>query len=271
VSSQLDINLAFIDRKSLMQVQTAQQHRELSTSDVAIITGGAGGLGVAIAQRFARSGIVSVLWDIDLVKASAAAAQIPGARAYRVDVTDYAQVQEATAAVVREFGKIDILVNNAGANGPIAPLVEYPLDGWRKYMALNLDGVFHCCRAVIPVMQTSGYGRVVNMSSIGGKEGNPNASCYAAAKAGVMALTKSLGKELASTEIRVNAVAPAAIDTDILAQVTPEFKAMVVSKIPMGRLGRAEEVADLVNWLASRECSFCTGAVFDISGGRATY
>jgi NAD(P)-dependent dehydrogenase (short-subunit alcohol dehydrogenase family) len=238
---------------------------------VAVITGGAGGLGAAIARRLARSGIVSALWDVDLARASAVAAGLPGARAYAVDVTDYAAVEAATAAVVRDFGRIDVLVNNAGANGPIAPLVDYPLDGWRKFMALNLDGVFHCCRAVVPVMQKAGYGRVVNMSSIGGKEGNPGASCYAAAKAGVMALTKSLGKELATTEIRVNAVAPAAIDTEMFLQVTPEFKAMVVSKIPMGRLGRAEEVADLVNWLASPECSFCTGAVFDISGGRATY
>jgi 3-oxoacyl-[acyl-carrier protein] reductase len=254
-----------------MGTQSTEQGPAGAAPQVAIVTGGAGGLGVAIARRLARAGVVSALWDIDFAKASAAAAELPGARAYRVDVTDYAAVEAATAAVVRDFGRIDILVNNAGANGPIAPLVDYPLDGWRKFMALNLDGVFHCCRAVIPVMQKSGYGRVVNMSSIGGKEGNPGASCYAAAKAGVMALTKSLGKELATTEIRVNAVAPAAIDTEMFLQVTPEFKAMVVSKIPMGRLGRAEEVADLVNWLASVECSFSTGAVFDVSGGRATY
>ena len=254
-----------------MEPQTTQQGAGGGATGVAVITGGAGGLGAAIARRLARSGVVSALWDIDLAKAAAVAVELPGARAYRVDVTDYGAVEAATAAVVRDFGRIDILVNNAGANGPVAPLVDYPLDGWRKFMALNLDGVFHCCRAVIPVMQQNGYGRVVNMASIGGKEGNPGASCYAAAKAGVMALTKSLGKELAMTEIRVNAVAPAAIDTEILEQVTPEFKAMVIAKIPMGRLGRAEEVADLVNWLASPECSFCTGAVFDISGGRATY
>ncbi|GIK83167.1 MAG: 3-oxoacyl-ACP reductase [Alphaproteobacteria bacterium] len=236
-----------------------------------MITGGAGGLGRAIAQRLARAGVVSALWDIDLAKSAAVAATLPGARAYAVDVTDYESVHHATQAVVRDFGRIDILINSAGANGPIAPLVDYPLDGWRNTIALNLDGVFHCCRAVVPVMQKARYGRIVNMSSIGGKEGNPNASCYAAAKAGVIGLTKSLGKELALTGVCVNAVAPAAIDTEMLSQVTPEFKAMVVAKIPMGRLGRAEEVADIVNWLASAECSFCTGAVFDVSGGRATY
>jgi 3-oxoacyl-[acyl-carrier protein] reductase len=249
----------------------ANQQNANSETQVAVITGGAGGLGRAIAQRLARAGVVSALWDIDLTKAAAVAGTLAGARAYAVDVTDYESVQSATKAVVRNFGRIDILINSAGANGPIAPLVDYPLDGWRKTIALNLDGVFHCCRAVVPVMQRAGYGRIVNMSSIGGKEGNPNASCYAAAKAGVIALTKSLGKELALTGIRVNALAPAAIDTEMLSQVTPEFKAMVVAKIPMGRLGRAEEVADIVNWLASEECSFCTGAVFDVSGGRATY
>jgi len=252
-------------------MQATRRHPDGTPIQVAVITGGAGGIGKAIADRLARSGVVSALWDIDLAKAAPVAEALPGARAYAVDVTDYASVESATAAVVRDFGRIDILVNSAGTNGPIAPLVEYPLEGWRRTMALNLDGVFHCCRAVVPVMQKGGYGRIVNLSSIGGKEGNPNASCYAAAKAGVIGLTKSLGKELALTNIRVNAVAPAAIDTDMLSQLTPEFKAMVIAKIPMGRLGRAEEVADLVNWLASAECSFCTGAVFDVSGGRATY
>jgi 3-oxoacyl-[acyl-carrier protein] reductase len=228
-------------------------------------------LGFAIAQRMARSGIKSALWDIDLAKAERLAATLPGARAYRVDVTDYASVEQASQQTFADFDRIDILINSAGVNGPLAPLVDYPLDGWHKTMALNLDGVFYCCRAVIKFMLKSNYGRVVNMSSIGGKEGNPNATCYAAGKAGVIGLTKALGKELALTNVRVNAVAPAAIDTEMLAQLTPEFKAQVIAKIPMGRLGRAEEVANLVNWLASEECSFSTGAVFDVSGGRATY
>ncbi|MCC6378881.1 MAG: SDR family oxidoreductase [Burkholderiales bacterium] len=238
---------------------------------VAVVTGGAGGLGLAIARRMARAGVSSALWDIDGAKATAAAATIPSARGYRVDVTDYDAVVAATRKVVDDFGRIDILINGAGINGPIAPLLDYPLDGWRRTMALNLDAVFHCCRAVVPEMLKQDWGRVVNLSSIGGKEGNPNASCYAASKAGVIGMTKAFGKELAKTGVRVNAVAPAAIETDMLAQLTPEFRAGVIAKIPLGRLGRPEEVADLVNWLASEECSFSTGAVFDVSGGRATY
>ncbi len=238
---------------------------------VAIVTGGARGLGLAIAQRMSREGVRCALWDVDLDRATRSAATLPDARAYLVDVTDYAAVEASTRKVLSDFGRIDILINSAGANGPIAPLVDYPLDAWRSSMALNLDGVFHCCRAVGKVMIDQDRGRIVNMSSIGGKEGNAGASCYAAAKAGVIALTKAFGKELATTNIRVNCVAPAAIDTEILDQVTPEFKAAVIAKIPMGRLGRPEEVAHLVNWLASEECTFCTGAVFDISGGRATY
>ncbi len=253
-----------------MARQSADRRAE-GNAGVAVITGGAGGLGIAIARRLARSRVVSALWDIDGAKAAAAAAALPGARAYAVDVTDYAAVEAATTAVVRDFGRIDILVNSAGINGPIAALIDYPLDGWRRTMALNLDAVFYCCRAVVPHMLENGYGRVVNMSSIGGKEGNANASCYAASKAGVIGLTKAFGKELAHTGVRVNAVAPAAIETDMLSQLTPEFRAGVIAKIPMGRLGRPEEVADLVNWLASEECSFSTGAVFDVSGGRATY
>lgn len=238
---------------------------------VAIITGGAGGLGFAIAQRLARNGVRVAIWDIDPQRAEAAAKTLPDARSYAVDVTDAAAVEQATAQVVSDFGHLDILVTSAGHNGPNVPIADYPLDGWRKTIALNLDAVFYCCQAAIRVMLKTSKGRIVNMSSIAGKEGNPSLGAYSAAKAGVIGLTKSLGKELALTGIRVNCVTPAAIDTDILKQLSPESLSYVKSKIPMGRLGRAEEIADMVAWLASEECSFTTGAVFDISGGRATY
>jgi 3-oxoacyl-[acyl-carrier protein] reductase len=238
---------------------------------VAIITGGAGGLGLAIAQRLARNGVRVAIWDIDPQRAEAAAKTLPDARSYAVDVTDAAAVEQATAQVVSDFGHLDILVTSAGHNGPNVPIADYPLDGWRKTIALNLDAVFYCCQAAIRVMLKTSKGRIVNMSSIAGKEGNPSLGAYSAAKAGVIGLTKSLGKELALTGIRVNCVTPAAIDTDILKQLSPESLSYVKSKIPMGRLGRAEEIADMVAWLASEECSFTTGAVFDISGGRATY
>ena len=238
---------------------------------VAIITGGAGGLGLAIAQRLARNGVRVAIWDIDPQRAEAAAKTLPDARSYAVDVTDATAVEQATAQVVSDFGHLDILVTSAGHNGPNVPIADYPLDGWRKTIALNLDAVFYCCQAAIRVMLKTSKGRIVNMSSIAGKEGNPSLGAYSAAKAGVIGLTKSLGKELALTGIRVNCVTPAAIDTDILKQLSPESLSYVKSKIPMGRLGRAEEIADMVAWLASEECSFTTGAVFDISGGRATY
>jgi NAD(P)-dependent dehydrogenase (short-subunit alcohol dehydrogenase family) len=238
---------------------------------VAIITGGAGGLGLAIAERLSRAGVRVALWDIDGERVAAAARTLPEARGYQVDVTDPEAVEQATAQVVHDFGHLDILVTSAGHNGPNVAIVDYPLDGWRKTIALNLDAVFYCCRAAAKEMLKTGQGRIVNISSMAGKEGNPNLGGYSAAKAGVIGLTKSLGKELAHTGIRVNCVTPAAIDTDILKQLSPEFLSYVKAKIPMGRLGRADEVAALVAWLASEDCSFSTGAVFDISGGRATY
>lgn len=238
---------------------------------VAIITGGAGGLGLSIATRLCRNGVRVALWDIDAQRAQAAAQTLPDSRSYAVDVTDAIAVEQTTAQVVNDFGRLDILVTSAGHNGPNVPIADYPLDGWKKTIALNLDAVFYCCQAATRVMLKTAQGRIVNMSSIAGKEGNPNLGAYSAAKAGVIGLTKSLGKELALTGIRVNCVTPAAIDTDILKQLSPESLSYVKSKIPMGRLGRAEEIADLVAWLASEECSFTTGAVFDISGGRATY
>lgn len=238
---------------------------------VAIVTGGAGGLGFAIAERLSRNGVRVAVWDIDSKRAEAAAKKLPEGRSYAVDVTNPAAVEEATSQVVSDFGRLDILVTSAGHNGPNVPIVNYPIDGWKKTIALNLDAVFFCCQAAAREMLKTSKGRIVNISSIAGKEGNPNLGAYSAAKAGVIGLTKTLGKELALTEIKVNCVTPAAIDTEILKQLTPEFLNYVKSKIPMGRLGRAEEIADLVAWLASEECSFSTGAVFDVSGGRATY
>lgn len=243
----------------------------VETTRVAIVTGGAGGLGFPIAERLAAKGHAVAIWDIDGAKADAAAARLGGARGYAVDVTDEAAVAAATARVVQDLGPLGILVTCAGHNGPLAPFAEYPSDGWRFVMSLNLDAVFHCCQSAVREMLKTGYGRIVNLASIAGKEGNPNAVAYSASKAGVIGLTKSIGKELATTGIRVNCVTPAAIETEMLQQLTPEFRAFVTAKIPVGRLGQPEEVAALVSWLASEECSFSTGAVFDVSGGRATY
>ena len=240
-------------------------------SRVAIVTGGAGGLGFPIAQRLAEQGHRVAIWDLSLERAEAAAAQLENAKGYMVDVTNQDAVYAVTAQVVKEMGPLGILVTCAGQNGPLEAFVDYPLDGWRFVMSLNLDAVFHCCQAAVREMLKTGYGRIVNLASIAGKEGNPNAVAYSASKAGVIALTKSVGKELATTQIRVNCVTPAAIETEMLQQLTPEFRAYVTAKIPVGRLGRPEEVAALVGWLASEECSFSTGAVFDVSGGRATY
>lgn len=241
------------------------------TPRAAIVTGGAGGLGFPIAQRLAAKGHKVAIWDLDGERAEAAAASLPGARGYAVDVTDEHAVTAATARVVADLGPLGILVTCAGHNGPLMPFADYPTEGWRFVMALNLDAVFHCCQAAVREMLKTGYGRIVNMASIAGKEGNPSAVAYSASKAGVIGLTKSIGKELATTQIRVNCVTPAAIETEMLRQLTPEFRAYVTSKIPIGRLGQADEVAALVSWLASEECSFSTGAVFDVSGGRATY
>ena len=244
---------------------------EQESPRAAIVTGGAGGLGFPIAQRLAAKGHKVAIWDINRERAEASAAKLPGAKGYVVDVTSPDEVNEATENVVRELGPLGILVTCAGHNGPLEPFANYPHDGWRFVMSLNLDAVFYCCQAAVREMLKSGYGRIVNMASIAGKEGNPNAVAYSASKAGVIALTKSVGKELAGTQIRVNCVTPAAIETEMLEQLTPEFRRYVISKIPVGRLGRADEVAALVSWLASEECSFSTGAVFDVSGGRATY
>jgi 2-dehydro-3-deoxy-L-rhamnonate dehydrogenase (NAD+) len=238
---------------------------------IAIITGGARGIGFAIAERFVASGAKVALWDVDGEQAKTAARQIAGAIAQQVDVTDDAGVAAAVAECENRLGPVDILVASAGITGPNLPVAEYPVVAWRQVIDIDLTGVFLCCRAVVPGMRARNYGRIVNIASIAGKEGNPNASAYSAAKAGVIGLTKSLGKELAQTGIRVNCITPAAVKTEIFNQMTEQHIQFMLSKIPMARFGLVEEIAALVAWLASEDCSFSTGAVFDISGGRGTY
>ena len=236
----------------------------------AVVTGGTRGIGLAIVERMTKSGARVAVWDrARLEKGSKAEAA--GAALIAVDVSDPDAVARALAETEHRVGPVDILVNSAAIGGVNTTVAQYPLDEWRAVMDVNLTGTFLTCRAVVPGMEKRGYGRIVNIASIAGKEGNPNACAYSASKAGVIALTKSLGKELATTGVRVNCIAPAVIETEMLEQSTKEHIAYMVSKIPMGRLGQVGEVAALVCWLASEECSFSTGAVFDISGGRATY
>jgi 3-oxoacyl-[acyl-carrier protein] reductase len=238
----------------------------------AAISGGATGLGYAIAQRLIQSGGSVSLWDLDEKKA-ASAAETLGAKAHAiaVDVSQQASVAAAIKTTLAQAGRIDALVNSAGITGPNTAVWDYPLNEWRKVIDINLTGLFICCREVVPHMLKANYGRIVNIASVAGKDGNPNASAYSASKAAVIALTKSLGKELASSGVRVNCVTPAAVKTAIFEQMTPEHVAFMLSKIPMGRFGTPEEVASLVGWLCTEDCSFSTGAVFDLSGGRSTY
>jgi len=238
---------------------------------VAIVTGAARGIGRAIAERFSASGARVAIWDIEGAAAKAAAGEIRDAVSLTADVTDPKTIAAALTETEARLGPPDILINNAGISGPNFPLDEYPAEEWRRVVEIDLVGVFNCCRAVVPLMRRRDYGRIVNIASIAGKEGNPNASAYSAAKAGVIGLTKSLGKELAQTGIRVNCVTQAAARTEIFAQMTEAQIEYMLSKIPMGRFVRVEEITALVAWLASEECSFSTGGVFDISGGRATY
>jgi 3-oxoacyl-[acyl-carrier protein] reductase len=237
---------------------------------VAAVTGGARGIGLAVAERITAEGGRVALWDIDEAEATKVAARLGGA-AMRVDVADEASVAAAVAATEAALGPIDILVNNAGITGPNGPVETYDVAAWRRVIDVDLTGVFLCCRAVAPGMRARNRGRIVNVASIAGKEGNPNAAAYSSAKAGVIGLTKALGKELADTEVRVNCVTPAAVKTDIFAQMTEQHIAWMLSKIPLNRFGLVEEIAAMICWLASDEASFSTGAVFDVSGGRATY
>ena len=236
------------------------------------ITGGAAGIGLAVARRLVESGARVALWDRDEATLGAAKAGLGGDTVtVTLDVADPAAVQRATEATVAACGGIDALICSAGITGPNVPLAEYPVDAWKQVFDVNVHGVFLCNRAVVPVMQKKDYGRIVNIASVAGKEGNPNASAYSASKAAVIGLTKSLGKELARSGIRANCVTPAAVRTAIFDQMSQQHIDFMLSKIPLGRFGSVDEIAAMVCWLASEDCSFSTGAVFDLSGGRATY
>ena len=237
---------------------------------VAVITGGAQGIGYAVAKRMIENGAKVVIWDFDTDLAQASACEL-GATALHCDVSDWDSVQAAAQQAESEFGRIDVLVNSAGVAGANAVVEEYPIEEWNKIMSVNLNGTFHTNRAVIAGMKHRGYGRIVNIASIAGKEGNPNASAYSASKAGVIALTKSLGKEAADFNIGVNCVTPAAARTAIFDQMSEEHINYMLSKIPRNRFVDVAEVANMICWIASAENAFTTGAVFDLSGGRATY
>ena len=238
----------------------------------AVITGGAKGIGLATAKRFHASGAKVSLWDMDESRLNEVKDTFPDNIDIQVvDVTNWDSVNAAAENSLKSIGGADILVNSAGIAGPNFKTWEYPVEEWLKVVDIDLNGTFLCCRALVPFMRENKYGRIVNIASIAGKEGNPNAAPYSAAKAGVIGLTKSLGKELADMNITVNCITPAAVRTEIFDQISQEHIDFMLSKIPIGRFGTVDEIANLITWLSSEECSFSTGAVFDISGGRATY
>ena len=240
---------------------------------VAIITGGAQGFGFSIAERFIQSGATVIIWDLDEDAAKQAKEKLKSDNlSYQIlDVTNPDQIDQNLKVIENKFNKIDIFINNAGIAGLNTTVAKYPLDEWKKVINLNLNSVFYCCKAIVPIMEKNNYGRIVNIASIAGKEGNPNASAYSTSKAGVIGLTKSLGKELAQKNIAVNCVTPAAAKTRIFDQMTEEHINYMLSKIPRNKFAKVEELASLVTWLSSEENSFSTAAVFDLSGGRATY
>lgn len=269
---------AFYTVQTVSGARVGEERRMSNKIDLggrfAAVTGGAQGIGRAIVERILDSGAAVAIWDRDLALAQKTAEALKSrgrVAVVAVDVTKYDDVERARDATLKEFGRVDILVNNAGIAGPNTQTWEYPLEAWRSVLSINLDGPFHCCRAIAPTMIAQNYGRIVNIASIAGKEGNPNAPAYSASKAGVIALTKSLGKELASYDISVNCLTPAAARTAIFDQMTQQHIDFMLSKIPRGRFVNVEEIAALAAFCASADCSFTTGAVFDISGGRATY
>ena len=237
----------------------------------AIVTGGAKGFGLEIARRLAAEGCRIILWDRDFGAFDERTSGFSPLLKQVVDVADLSSVEAAFSAAVTAAGKVGILVNNAGINGPIAPTWEYPVEAWNQVIGIDLTGVFNCTRAAVPHMRGNGHGRIVNIASIAGKEGNPGGSAYAAAKGGVIAYTKSVAKELAGSGVLVNCIAPAMAETDLLKEMTPEYIAAIRAKIPMGRFLQPTEVAGMVAWIAGPDCTFTTGFCFDLTGGRATY
>jgi 2-dehydro-3-deoxy-L-rhamnonate dehydrogenase (NAD+) len=238
---------------------------------VAIVTGGAGGLGRAITARLRADGFRVAIADIDVAAPAASGRGTGETLVVPTDVTDPGSAAAMRDAVLGRWGRVDVLVNNAGIAGPTAPVTDYPPDAWHRVIMVNLVGVFHCTRACLPPMIAAGYGRVVNIASIAGKDGNPDMSAYSAAKAGVIAFTKSVGKETAKTGVLVNCVVPGVLDAGLTDQAPESERRLFLSRIPMGRMGRPAELAEMVSWLASERCSFSTGAAFDLSGGRAVY